>query len=99
MSTEKDPQVTAQRVAKTVQEKYADVTLRLIEDHGDKFGPLTPEKEKKLRRKLYLHLMVLISAINLVLFVSMTSINQTTVILTILDRQIYAWLRCHSWAF
>lgn len=85
MSAEKDPHVTAQPIAKTVQEKYADVTLRLIEDHGDEFGPLTPEKEKKLRRKLYLHLMVLISAINLVLFVSMTSINQTTVIFTILD--------------
>jgi len=33
----------------TVAEKYADETLRIIEDHGDEFGPLTPEKETKLR--------------------------------------------------
>jgi hypothetical protein len=52
-----------------VSEKYADVTLRLVEEHGDQFGPLTPEKEKKLRRKLYWHVMGLLSAINLLLFV------------------------------
>ena len=65
-------QYTTQRqpVRRTVAEKYADVTLRLIEDHDDEFGPLTPEKEKSLRRKLYLHIMVLISAINIILFVS-----------------------------
>lgn len=54
---------------KTVSAKYADVTLRLLEEHGDKVGPLTPEIEKKLRRKLYLRLIVLVSAINIVLFV------------------------------
>ena len=72
MAEEKEPQVTNQRqvVGKTVAEKYADVTLRLVEDHGDEFGPLTPEKETKLRRKLYLHIMVLVSAINFMLFVS-----------------------------
>jgi hypothetical protein len=52
-----------------VSEKYADVTLRLVEQYGDQFGPLTPEKEKKLRRKLYWHVMGLLSAINLLLFV------------------------------
>lgn len=72
MGVTKEAEITAQRqpVGKTVAEKYADVTLRLIEDHGDEFGPLTPEKEKKLRRKLYLHIMVLVSAINIFLFVS-----------------------------
>lgn len=54
----------------TVQEKNADVTLRLLEDHGDQFGPLTDEAEKKLRRKLYLRVMLLLSAINIMLFVS-----------------------------
>jgi hypothetical protein len=52
-----------------VSEKYADVTLRLVEQYGEQFGPLTPEKEKKLRRKLYWHVMGLLSAINLLLFV------------------------------
>lgn len=56
--------------AQTVQEDYADVTLRIVEEHGDEFGPLTPEKEKKLRRKLYLHIMGLMSVINIILFVS-----------------------------
>lgn len=56
-----------------VQEKNADVTLRLLEEHGDQFGPLTPEAEKKLRRKLYLRIMTLLSAINIMLFVSCTS--------------------------
>ena len=54
-----------------VQEAYADITLRIVEEHGDEFGPLTPEKEKKLRRKLYFHIMVLVSVINIILFVSM----------------------------
>jgi hypothetical protein len=73
ISNEKSPQVKAQYVSKTVAEKYADVTLRLIEDHGDEFGPLSPEKEKKLRRKLYLHIMVLLSVINVILFVSINN--------------------------
>lgn len=54
-----------------VSEKFADETLRLVEKYGDGFGPLTPEKEKQLRRKLYLHVMGLLSAINLLLFVSL----------------------------
>ncbi len=58
-----------QETETVVNEKYADVTLRILEDHGDEFGPLTPDKEKKLRRKLYLHVMGLLSAINLLLFV------------------------------
>lgn len=70
MADEKEPQTSSvHRVTRTVQEKYADVTLRLIEDHGEEFGLLTPEKEKKLRRKLYLHVMVLLCAVNLMLFV------------------------------
>lgn len=60
---------TAPESRKTVSEKYADATLQLLEDHGDKFGPLTPEAETKLRRKLYLRVMLLLSAINVMLFV------------------------------
>ena len=58
-----------QETGTVVNEKYADVTLRILKDHGDEFGPLTPDKEKKLRRKLYWHVMGLLSAINLLLFV------------------------------
>ena len=53
----------------TVDGRNADVTLRLLEDHGHKFGPLTPEKEQQLRRTIYRRLMTLLSAINIVLFV------------------------------
>lgn len=72
MGATKEAEVTTQHqpVRQTVAEKYADVTLRLIEDHGDDFAPPTPEQEKSLRRKLYLHIMLLISAINIILFVS-----------------------------
>lgn len=72
MDATKEAQSTthSRPVPKTVTEKYADVTLRLIEDHGDEFGPLTPEKEKALQRKLYRNIMILISAINIILFVS-----------------------------
>ena len=56
--------------AAVVSEKFADETLRIVEKYGDDFGPLTTEKEKKLRKKLYLHVMGLLSAINLLLFVS-----------------------------
>ena len=68
MGQEKEPQVHSH--VQTVQESYADVTLRLVEEHGDEFGPLTPEKEKRLRRKLYFYIMGLMSVINIVLFVS-----------------------------
>jgi hypothetical protein len=69
MDTKKPP-VSISNEVKTVQEKYADVTLRLLEDHGDDFELLTPEKEKTLRRKLYFHIMLLLSVINIMLFVS-----------------------------
>jgi hypothetical protein len=64
----------------TVQEKNADVTLRLLEEHGDRFGPLTPEAEKKLRRKLYLRIMTLLSAINIMVFVSCLSQHSLTIL-------------------
>lgn len=66
----KTPPVSTSAEVKNVQEKYADVTLRLLEDHGDDFGRLTPDNEKKLRRKLYFHIIFLLSVINIMLFVS-----------------------------
>lgn len=58
---------------KAIETKYADETLRILELHGDSVGPLTAEKEKKLRRKLYWRIFGLLSAINLLLFVSSLS--------------------------
>lgn len=101
MASEKEPQSDSQprAVGKTVAEKYADVTLRLVEDHGDDFGPLTPEKEKKLRRKLYLHVMVLVSAINFMLFVGDTIPRKRIYCSRYSGRQIYVRLRGNSGAF
>lgn len=55
---------------KTVSGRYADVTLALVEEYGDTVDPLTSDQEKKLKRKLYVHIMLLVTFINLVLFVS-----------------------------
>lgn len=72
MNGKEAPQTTTgpHSEAKTVQEGYADVTLRIIEDHGHEFGPLTPAGEAKIRWKLYFHIMILVSVINITLFVS-----------------------------
>ncbi|KAH6990102.1 major facilitator superfamily domain-containing protein [Ilyonectria destructans] len=63
-----------------ISEKYADVTLRIVEDHGKDFGPLTPEKEKKLQWKLYLHVMGLLSAINLLLFIDKSTLGYAAIL-------------------
>ncbi len=55
---------------RAIEEKYADITLRFVERYGETVTPLTPESEKKLSRKLRLHIMTLVCVINLVLFVS-----------------------------
>ncbi|KAK6840056.1 allantoate permease of the major facilitator superfamily [Apiospora arundinis] len=81
MGSEKEPRVSSpEEQGRTVTEKYADVTLRLLEDHGDQFGPLTPETEKKLRRKLYLRLMILLSAINIMLFVDKSTLGYAAIL-------------------
>ncbi|EEY18165.1 cysteine transporter [Verticillium alfalfae VaMs.102] len=77
------PKETAQthpQKGKSVEERNADVTLRLLEEHGDKFGPLTPEAEKKLRRKLYLRVMLLLSAINIMLFVDKSTLGYAAIL-------------------
>lgn len=53
-----------------ISEHFADETLRLVKQHGDQVGPLTPEAAKKLKRKIQLWLLFMLSFINLMLFVS-----------------------------
>lgn len=53
-----------------ITENDADVTLRLVEAHGDDFPPMSEERQKKLQWKLYLRIMGLLSLINIMLFVS-----------------------------
>ncbi|KAB8236046.1 major facilitator superfamily domain-containing protein [Aspergillus alliaceus] len=80
MSNKKETKATTRSVGKTVDEKYADVTLRIIEHHGDEFGPLSPEKEKALRRKLYRHIMVLLSAVNIILFIDKSTLGYAAIL-------------------
>ncbi|KAJ0275373.1 hypothetical protein Brms1b_011857 [Colletotrichum noveboracense] len=82
MADEKEvqPSVKSPPKGKTVSEKNADITLRLLEQHGDDFGPLTPEAEKKLRRKLYWRIMTLLSAINIMLFVDKSTLGYAAIL-------------------
>ncbi|CAG9982886.1 unnamed protein product [Clonostachys byssicola] len=72
--------VQADRPKPVLSEKYADETLRLVEEYGDQVGPLTPEKESKLRFKLYLYMMGLISAINLLLFIDKSTLGYAAIL-------------------
>jgi hypothetical protein len=79
MSNEKVFDQTEEPVAtKTGDVRNADVTLHLLEKHGHEFGPLTPEAERRLRKRLYWRLMTLLSAINIVLFVRFDSAHERT---------------------
>ncbi|PLB49758.1 permease of the major facilitator superfamily [Aspergillus steynii IBT 23096] len=80
MGNKDEAQVSTRTPAKTVQEKYADVTLRLIEEHDDEFGPLTEEKEKRLRRKLYWNIMFLLSVINITLFIDKSTLGYAAIL-------------------
>ena len=64
--------ITAQteRPVRTLQEEYADVTLRLIEEHGDSFEPMSEDAARKVQRKLHFHIMFLFCCVSLLLFVS-----------------------------
>lgn len=83
---------------KTIDARNADVTLRLLEEHGHEFGPLTEEKEKKLRRTIYWRLMTLLSAVNIVLFVRYIIRRLTRLRLTVLRSTNRLWDTLPSWA-
>lgn len=53
-----------------VNERYADETLRFVEQHGDAVDRLGPQEERKLVWKLHWRIMLLLSVTNLLLFVS-----------------------------
>ncbi|KAE8150741.1 major facilitator superfamily domain-containing protein [Aspergillus avenaceus] len=74
------PENESTRKSKTVEEKYADVTLRIIEEHGADVPPLTPEQEKALRRKLYWRIMGLLSVINIVLFIDKSTLGYAAIL-------------------
>ncbi|CAM1500613.1 Fc.00g097750.m01.CDS01 [Cosmosporella sp. VM-42] len=54
---------------RVISKRAADVTLELVEKYGDSFEPLTDATERRLRWKLYLHVVGLTVLINLWLFI------------------------------
>ncbi|KAJ9309837.1 hypothetical protein DTO217A2_788 [Paecilomyces variotii] len=65
---------------KSISERSADVTLRFIKEYGSSAGQLTPEKEKRLRWKLYFHVMTLLILINLMLFIDKSTLSYSTLL-------------------
>lgn len=53
-----------------VAQKYADVTLEFVELYDDSTPPLTEKEVKKLSRKLFWYIILLLTLTNLLLFVS-----------------------------
>jgi len=51
-STSSQTQRSSEKSLKTIDEKYADATLRFVEQYGRTVAPLSPTEEKKLGRKL-----------------------------------------------
>ncbi|KAH6994793.1 major facilitator superfamily domain-containing protein [Fusarium venenatum] len=74
------PSIESPSKGKTVTKEYADVTLRLIEEHGDSVEPLSPEEEKRVRRKLYLRLVGLLSTINIMLFIDKSTLGYAAIL-------------------
>ncbi|KAM0539577.1 hypothetical protein ACHAO7_012042, partial [Fusarium culmorum] len=74
------PSIESPSKGKTVTKKYADVTLRLVEEHGNHVEPLSPEEETKVRRKLYLRLVGLLSVINIMLFIDKSTLGYAAIL-------------------
>lgn len=53
-----------------VAQKYADVTLEFVELYDESTPPLTEKEVKKLSRKLFWYIILLLTLTNLLLFVS-----------------------------
>ncbi|KAH7467611.1 putative transporter [Fusarium oxysporum f. sp. matthiolae] len=88
MSGEKqvDPKVANASSSSSVNEgavisgRAADETLDLIEKHGHEIGELTPEKKKKLKRKIYIHVLLLVTFIDFMLYVDKSTLGQATLL-------------------
>lgn len=52
----------------TSKEKKADFTLSFMEQHDSEVGELSPEGDKKLFRKLLVHVLIIVTMINMMMF-------------------------------
>lgn len=63
-----------------VDKKYADETYDLIQSNGGEVGELTPEKEKKLFRKLLYTVLPIVFIVNATLFIDKDAISYTSLL-------------------
>lgn len=62
--------VTETELPRMALEKSVDLTLRFLNDHKHLVAPMTAEDESKLKRKLYLWVVLLALVIELMLYVN-----------------------------
>ncbi|EED19824.1 putative allantoate permease of the major facilitator superfamily [Talaromyces stipitatus ATCC 10500] len=63
-----------------VSKKYADVTLEFVELYGDSTPPLTEKEEKKLSRKLFWYIILLLTITNLLLFIDKSTLSYASLL-------------------
>lgn len=63
-----------------IEKKYADETYELIQNYDGEIGELTPEKEKKLVRKLWLTVLPIVFVVNATLFIDKDAISYSSLL-------------------
>jgi sugar phosphate permease len=67
-------------LAKVIDNKNADVALKLFEEFESIAGELTPEAEKKLQWKLWLRIFPMVFAVNFLLFMDKNTMGYATLL-------------------
>lgn len=63
-----------------VPSRLADVTLAFMEENDAAVPEITPEQEKKLKRKLFLTIFTFVSAINLLLYMDKATLSYDSIL-------------------
>lgn len=63
-----------------VDSKLADVTLKLFEEHEKEAGPLTPELEKRIKKKLWLIIFPVVFFVNFMLFLDKNAMGYASLL-------------------
>lgn len=71
-------------LGETVRAEFADDSRDILDKHGDSVPELTPKTLRKLKNKLYLHIVVFFIFINLMLFIDKSAMSQAS-LLGVLD--------------
>ncbi|QKX57830.1 uncharacterized protein TRUGW13939_04950 [Talaromyces rugulosus] len=63
-----------------INERYADETLRFVEQYGDAVDRLGPQEERRLVWKLHWRIMLLLSVTNLLLFIDKATLSYASLL-------------------